>query len=260
MDLLDEDHQKEIQSNMIEVSRHNGLCIITSRGKHSVGMRKISLDIFQKELGGSLEFEMEEPKKPVVVIAFDVESRGSSLRRNGINACGICIVSAEDGIVISKKRWHIAPMEGQVYEERCLKEFWEKYPELKEEFERDPVSPEQFAREFRDILNLYEITNEIFLLSDNPAFDAKCIDYYLDAAGMFSMQCWADGTGHRKVHDSKSYIRGGMSLGFTGPQRITTKEIYKNMQKEPPEFQGTQHMPEDDAYSIFKTMFDYVKN
>lgn len=197
--------------------------------------------------------------KPIAVIAFDIETRGSSPIRNGVVAVGVFIGDPNTGKQFFKKRWHVSPLPGQTYEERCITEFWSKFPELKKTFESSPmVSPKQFSSEFRAMLDLWETTHDIYLLCDNPTFDAKFIDCYLDQFEYMSMQFGKNGKDYRLVHDSDSYSRGAIGASFTN-QWISDDNVCKQLDITNPSFRGTKHMPEDDAEHIFQIHREVVR-
>jgi GNAT superfamily N-acetyltransferase len=60
-------------------------------------------------------------------LSIDIEGRGSSLS-NPITAIGVFFAPADEPGVGEKKRWALQPLPGQVDEERCIREFWARYP------------------------------------------------------------------------------------------------------------------------------------
>jgi hypothetical protein len=191
-------------------------------------------------------------QKPTIVFAFDVEARGKSMIHHGIVSVGVCIGTA-NGVVLFKCRWNVAPIPGQFYEQRCLDEFWSAHPQLKEELEKKPVDAVEFAAQFRELINIWEKDADLYLLTDNPAFDASFINYYLDSAGQASMQYAEDRkTYAHAVHDSDSFVRGALRYHWT-EQWVSDDEAMRQLAIVAP---GTSelvpHMPEDDAERIFR--------
>lgn len=186
----------------------------------------------------------------VTIVAFDVEARGLSPVKHGIVSVGICVGDTR-GVVLYKHRWNVKPMEGQAFEPRCQAQFWDKHPQLLETLCEKQISARQFAREFRTFLD--ERKHNMYLLTDNPAFDAKFIDYYLELFGHRGMQYdTTDDSVYRCIHDSDSYTRG--RLGFNCEQQwVDDKEIPGIVLP-----QITAHLPEDDAEKIYKVHLQVV--
>jgi hypothetical protein len=181
----------------------------------------------------------------VVIFAFDIETRGKSAARNGIVSCGIC-VGTPDVKVLVKKRWNVGKAHGQGFETRCMDEFWNKNPGLLDELSKDQMSPVEFAALFRNTLDAFDGKfAQVYLVSDNPTFDAGFINYYLDHALLDSMQYKADGRTYRSVHDSDSYARGYMKYGFDRPW-VSDKDLGVPLPDIP------AHYPENDAERIYR--------
>lgn len=181
----------------------------------------------------------------VAIFAFDIETRGKSATRNGIVSCGV-FIGTPDGQCLLKTRWNVAKALGQSMEPRCEQEFWSKNEGLLEELSKDPLGPAEFAREFRRTLDQLDSKfDDVYLVSDNPTFDAGFINYYLDQAGLDSMQYKADGRTYRSVHDSDSYARGFMKYGFDRPW-ISDKDLGVPLPDAP------AHYPENDAERVYR--------
>ncbi len=190
-------------------------------------------------------------KGQIIVISFDVESRGKSPSQHGILAVGICC-GTTDGSVIMKKTWNVKPLNTrQFYEPRCLEEFWSKHTDLKKILETNAVEASVFAHEFRNMLNEWEKTHTIYLLCDNPTFDAGFINWYLDFFGLDSMQYSSDGQTFRSVHDGDSYARGYLQYPIKTPW-ISNESVFTHVNKKLVPI-GTKHLPADDAGEIYRT-------
>jgi hypothetical protein len=188
--------------------------------------------------------------KGVVIFSFDIETRGQSAVRNGLLAVGI-VAGTTSGTLLMKKRFHVAPLVNQDYDPVCLEEFWSKHKDVKDELEQNTMSPKQFAQEFRELLNDFEKKQQsLYLLSDNPTFDAGFINYYLDIYGYDSMQIGSDGKTFRVVHDSKSYARGALGSSFD-EQRLRNGDVFERLGVPRIGSGGVAHMPDDDAYWIY---------
>lgn len=190
---------------------------------------------------------MEKKGSAVCLFSFDIETRGKSAKRNGIVSVGVCY--GPPGEKKDLVRWNLLPMPGQVFEQRCKETFWDKNGDLLKKLSENQLEPGFFAQSFRFLLNQLESQyHEIYLICDNPAFDAKVIDYYLDEFGHDSMQYKADGIGYRPVHDLDSYGQGTLGLGFDNDWLSDERHLGFLKDVRIPEDQ--KHCPEKDALDI----------
>lgn len=191
-------------------------------------------------------------KNNCVIFCFDVETRGFSPLRHGLMAVGL-VIGTTEGDVLLKKEWKILPLyKEQTYEKRCLDEFWNNNIELKNYLETDAIEPHIFAKEFRELLNMWETSGSVYLLSDNPNFDAKFIDHYLDVYSLLPIQYHHDGRTYRPVHDSESYCRGLVKSVDFKNQWCDDRQGCESLGLNLPIFVGSKHLPADDAEHIFK--------
>lgn len=92
---------------------------------------------------------------------------------------------------------------------------------------------------------------ELHLVSDNPAFDAKFIDVYLDTFGLDSMRYASDGCTYRPVQDKDSYIRGAMGYSFDR-EWVSDAEVIRQLELDLNMFANlVEHLPADDAQRIY---------
>jgi hypothetical protein len=146
----------------------------------------------------------------------DIESRGASVMHNGIVSIGVCIAHGADDVAPRKLRFDLAPLPGQTFEERCLREFWHSNDETRSLLTRltaNPIPALEGIAAFRVVLDSCE---EPVILSDNPGFDFGFIDYYLDLAGLPSLRYDATRTKYRPLYDTDSYARGVTPLVSAG--------------------------------------------
>jgi 3' exoribonuclease, RNase T-like len=192
------------------------------------------------------------------IFTFDIENRGKSPSRHGILAVGL-VIGNQNGDIIFKKQWNLEKLfETQDFELRCIDEFWSKQPkELLESLMQNQVSAKQFAQEFRELLNKYE--NGLYILSDNPTFDAGFINYYLDHFGLDSMQYGSNGKSYRIIHDSDSYACGAvhapLSYNWPSDDEIALMLGFKS----PDKSHLMTHNPTDDASKIYLQFIAVIK-
>ena len=180
------------------------------------------------------------------VVCFDIEARGKSASRHGILAVGLVHRNAK-GEEVLRKVWNVAPLPGQQYEDRCLEDFWSKFPDTQRKLEQNPMDPQQFAREFRTLLNTFDESN-VFLLCDNPSFDAAFINYYLDYFGLDSVSHDSAGRYARVVHDADSYTRGFLRSAPGTNGWVSNTQVAKELGFEI--LPSVHHMPDEDAAAI----------
>lgn len=186
------------------------------------------------------------------IFAFDIETRGKSPRKHGILAVGV-VIGLSNGVVLFKKQWNVNTLfDNQGIEQRCFDEFWSKQPpEVWTSLRKDLVTPYTFAKEFRTLLDDWEKLGDLYLLSDNPTFDAGFINYYLDHFNFDSMQYKSDGRGYRLVHCSDTYACGAIRapLSYNWP---SDSDVQKLIGFHVDTSDLVPHNPVDDATKIFR--------
>ena len=198
-----------------------------------------------------------------VIIAIDIESRGTSVKRNGIISIGVCVGDATTENVIEKIRFDVAPLEGQIMEKRCQDEFWSKHKDIYKTLTENPTPAKKAMSVFRGLIDHWHTNAEsVYIVSDNPAFDFGMVNYYLDEFGLLplSYKTNADGIAeYVPLHDTDSYARGSLGQGFNNQWVNDTDVIRTHL--------GTQdtlnkdshnHLPENDAEFIYRLHFQIV--
>lgn len=157
-----------------------------------------------------------EPRR--VVVAFDIEARGMSMTRNGLNAIGWCVKDCETLEKLEKGYVCVMPLPDQSFEPRCLEEFWHAKPEHRAILER--IEAESIpAKDAIDIVkqNIVRWQNtyaKAFIVSDNVAFDIAFLNYYFDYFGypplLYHQTESGAAGGYKSVHDTYSYAAGVM--------------------------------------------------
>lgn len=136
-------------------------------------------------------------------------------------------------------------VEGGEWEERCVREFWSKYPAILSRIKTAAQPTADAWREFMKLLDSFEKSGKIItIISDNPAYDLTAIDYNLFIRDReFGVRYNKDGTGYRKVADPSERIKGVSDA--------SRKKITDRLNKE---FAHT-HWAADDARHILATYF-----
>lgn len=129
-----------------------------------------------------------EDTRPKMFVCIDVEARGISPMRHGINAIGLTFHVIKDGVptLLNRMLWAVAPLPGQEYEHACLQEFWlksDKMRALKAYFEENARPSAEVIRDFYETLASYTKTHNVRIINDAPEYDMPFISYYLDYHG-----------------------------------------------------------------------------
>jgi len=202
----------------------------------------------------------------IVFFTLDIESRGDSAIRNGIVSIGVCIARGPDDPAPLKKRFDLAPLPGQSFEERCLREFWHSSDEMRALLVRltaDAMPALEGIAAFRALLDTLE---DPVILSDNPSFDYGFINYYLDLAGLPSLRYDATRTKYRPLYDTDCYARGAAHMRYD--QRWTNDaEVVRVVETAALGWEGTvfpskalaDHVPENDAEYIWRHHMGVLK-
>lgn len=83
--------------------------------------------------------------------------------------------------LFEKKRLHVEKLfDNQDFDPITLETFWSKHTDLKNLYENNTVSAQIAIKAVRDLLDTLQKEYEIYIVCDNPNFDAKFLDYYLD--------------------------------------------------------------------------------
>jgi len=122
-------------------------------------------------------------KAPKYLLACDVEASGMGVRENSLIQIGFCLVRVSDGTIVSRFSSYVQQPPNTKWEERCVREFWEKHPD---QFERakQGVSKAPPADEVaRNLLewvrtNVTDITTTR-LITDTAGFDLAWLDWLL---------------------------------------------------------------------------------
>lgn len=136
--------------------------------------------------------------KPVVVISFDVEATGTSPENGSMNMLGLTVIpenayktignysnnkSLIDGKswYIDKKQWCIKEYNGR--EERCMQEFWSKYPDNLIYIIQNAKDPKVVARELSDYLAELSKKYQWYFMADPASFDWQWLNHFYDKFG-----------------------------------------------------------------------------
>lgn len=192
-----------------------------------------------------------------MMFVIDIEGRGPSASRNGIVSIGVCVGtkptdSTTPPGVIAKHRFDLLPLPAQTMDPKCKATFWDLQPNnLLSILQDSAVEASVGIKAFRECLDSYASSDpDLYILSDNPAYDFAYIDYYLDLFGHPTLAYKAD-LSWRPLHDADSYTRGLLRYQ-TDKQWVSNNQIASSLNLDTQMPALTSHMPEDDAEGIYR--------
>jgi hypothetical protein len=155
------------------------------------------------------------------VVAFDFEAAGGIPSRHAFTQLGAVIVNVDTDEVVSEFNMY-ANMKGYEWEERCVKEFWEKQPEryaeTKKAVESAPLGPHEVVAEFIKWVKTHCADfKDVFLLTDNAPFDAgilRCFSADQDISYIFGK--------YRSIVESSRFFAG------LGRKRVSVDTLWSS--------------------------------
>ena len=160
------------------------------------------------------------------VIAFDFETAGGCIQKNGFVRLGAVAFDVKNGTVLTEfDGW--TSMEGYEWEERCLNEFWKKkenesmYEEALKMTEKSVYTPYQVVDNFVHWVKIIAATvghDDIILISDNVAFDGALLRAFASIDIMYIFGSYRD-----MVDVSNVYY--GISRKMVGTKLLDTSSF-----------------------------------
>jgi hypothetical protein len=193
------------------------------------------------------------------VIALDFEAAGGIPRLHGFTQLGGVIVRVKDGVVLSRFNEY-ACMIGYEWEERCVKEFWEKHPERFEETKKrtnevTTRSPYQVVALFFDWVreNTKEFKDDVHFISDNVAFDVAILRYFSNEDILYVLGKYTDHVDVSNFYMGMSMKPVTIKLMDESSKGLALESINKNkrVKLEKPKFEVSKdHNPVNDAEAM----------
>jgi hypothetical protein len=141
------------------------------------------------------------------VVAFDFESAGGIPSRHAFTQLGAVIMNVDNDEIVAEFNSY-SNMKGYEWDERCVNEFWKKYPkrfeETKREVDRATLNPYQVVGGFIEWVQ-FNCANlkDVYLLTDNAAFDAGILRYF--SVGQDILYIFGE---YRPIVESSRYYAG----------------------------------------------------
>jgi len=192
----------------------------------------------------------EKKGKPMeqYVLAIDVEATGQGLRTNFMTAIGAALVQCGSGEKVAGFQSYLAQPEATDWEQRCVDEFWSKFPDVWEETKKKVAAashPDVVMDRFRKWVLEVTKDKKVKIVFDTSGFDQAWVDYYLGNISCLYLLGYYD-----QPMDISSYMRGVGKGGFGDSGK---KSFTKATGIEFPEWEEKHdHNPENDATCIAK--------
>lgn len=176
-------------------------------------------------------------------IGIDVETSGCNLLENSIVAVGVAIMNMKTGELLEPlKRWTI-DCKNIKWEQRCLTEFWDKFPDVKKSF----VEATDVIGNMKDFGQIfYTWYNEkiskygkFTFYSDFPLYDIMWINYALALSGKKPL--YLLNNSWQSIDDTDAIEKGILMTG--------------NYDIDMSDFTLQRHYPEIDAYYIVLRLY-----
>lgn len=211
--------------------------------------------------GVSKKSSPKTKKRPIAVVAIDIEARGQGALSHGIISIGVCVGSATEEKVLEKTRFDMKMMRTQDFESRCMEEFWSKHQDQLNKLTKNAKPPGGQTLAFRELIDKWDRTHELYILCDNPAFDVGMINTYLDLFQQPTLHYRRNSDGslsYRNIHDADSYGRGVLNQGLDS-QWFSNKGACEKLKTDlNPD--SHDHMPENDAEFIYRLHWQLIQH
>jgi hypothetical protein len=131
------------------------------------------------KMGASEDGKGTQEEKPRALFAVDIECSGPHLVQHGIVAIGWCVGDAS-GRVLEKQRVSLS-LDGKTFGAETKAEYWDRPEQAAQlaQFMREAIAPKEAMQRFIAAVDKWEETHRVSIVSDNPAYDVKWLDYYL---------------------------------------------------------------------------------
>lgn len=143
-----------------------------------------------------------------VVLAFDFECAGGVAQKNGFTQLGASVHELSTGKKLAGFNEY-ANMMGYEWEDRCVKEFWEKHPErykdTLEKVESAPLTCEEVVEKFVRWARETCANRKCVILSDNMIYDGGLLKHFAKVDVLYLL-------GRRSVYFETSSVYYGMHM------------------------------------------------
>jgi len=119
----------------------------------------------------------EDKYKNVVYIVIDVESNGSSVKKNSMFALGCVAIEVTTKNVLGGFAYNVAEVPGTEMETKCWDEFWSKEKLMYDELHKDQMDEKEVSTQIvQFVQKIKDMGKNILFASDCSVYDWKWVD------------------------------------------------------------------------------------
>ena len=117
-------------------------------------------------------------KKGILICSLDIETGGPRVTKNPLISIGYVFGTVYSEI-IEKGRISF-DFDITKFDDDTMKNFWNKKKKLLEMFKNEALPPKEAISKFIKKLDKYDEEYDIKIISDNPQFEIRFLDYYIE--------------------------------------------------------------------------------
>lgn len=198
-----------------------------------------------------------------IVIGFDFECAGGVPALNGFTQMGASAHLLSTGEKIAGFNEY-AKMEGLEWEERCVKEFWEKnperYAETLEKTKNAKMTCSEVVEAFIDWAKGVSKFRQCVFVSDNMIFDGGLLKYYAKRDVMYILGRYTvfyeTSSVYNGMHSLRKRARLDQASGDLSSKKVALEAVRELVGDEKLEYPETEakhdHNPENDAEAMVR--------
>jgi len=117
-------------------------------------------------------------KKGILICSLDIETGGPRVTKNPLISIGYVFGTVYSEII--EKGRITFDFDVSKFDDETMKNFWNKKKKLLEMFKKEAIPPEEAIQKFIKKLDKYDEDYDIKIISDNPQFEIRFLDYYIE--------------------------------------------------------------------------------
>ncbi len=148
------------------------------------------------------------------ILAIDVETTGQGLKTNFMTCIGAALIKCGSCTVVDTFESYLKQPDGTCWEQRCVDEFWSKFPDLfeKTKIEISNALPADIVmKKFLDWVLKVTKDRKCVIVFDTAGFDQSWVDYNIGHTSCSYIMGY-----YKPTRDISSYMLGLAKLGVHG--------------------------------------------
>lgn len=145
------------------------------------------------------------------LLAIDIEASGQGLRTNFMTCIGAAYIDP-GGKVLGTFSEYLSQPEGTCWEQRCVDEFWLKFPDLYEETKikvGSAAPAKEVMKRFKEWVQEISKNKKTLIVFDTSGFDQAWVDYNLEDTSCLYLLGY-----YSKPFDISAYMLGFAKADF----------------------------------------------